>query len=325
VRIVVAIHDLPVWSIPASEVARVAHALPEDEVRDARGAADRRREFADADVLFATRISADEFALARHVTWIQSSAVGVGGLLPPALVASPVIVTNARGVHTESIAEHAIALILALRRQLSAAMVGQIERRWLQVELSAPRVSPLAETRVLIVGLGSIGARVASHAAGLGMHVTGVRRRTDAPVPPGVAAVLGPDRLLEGLRDADVVVLAVPRTEETRALIGRTEFGVMKRSALLINVARGRLVDEAALVEALERGQIAGAGLDAFQQEPLPADHPLWRAPNALITPHTASFSGDYWGPVVDLFLDNMARFRRGEALLNVVDKARGY
>jgi phosphoglycerate dehydrogenase-like enzyme len=325
VRIVVAIHDLPVWSIPPAEVARIARALPDDEVRDARGADDRRREFAGADVLFATRISADEFAVATRVKWIQSSAVGVGGLLPPELVASPVLVTNARGVHSDAIAEHAIALMLALRRQLPAAMAGQIERRWLQVALSSPRVQPLAETRVLVVGLGSIGARVASHAAGLGMHVSGVRRRLDEPAPSGVARVLGPDRILDGLREADVVVLAVPRTEETRALIGRAEFSVMKPTALLINVARGRLVDETALVEALEAGQIAGAGLDAFQQEPLPAGHPLWRAPNALITPHTASFSGDYWGPVVDLFLDNMARFRRGEALRNVVDKSKGY
>jgi phosphoglycerate dehydrogenase-like enzyme len=325
VRIAVAIHDLPVWTIPPSEVARLARALPDDTIVDAREPAERRAAFGDADVLFATKISAEEFAIARHVRWMHSSAVGVGGLLPPAVVASPVVVTNARGVHSDAIAEHAIALVLALRRHLHTAVARQAARDWAQAELSARVTPPLSHTQLLVVGLGSIGTRVASLAAGLGMRVAGVRRRVSEPTPPGVGQVLGPERLTEGLRDADVVVLAVPRTDETRALIGRTEFAAMKRSALLVNVARGRLVDETALLEALETGRIAGAGLDAFQQEPLPPDHPLWRAPNTLITPHTASFSGDYWTPVVDLFLENVARFKRGEPLLNVVDKQLGY
>ena len=142
---------------------------------------------------------------------------------------------------------------------------------------------------------------------------------------PGVSRVLAPDRLLEGLASADVVVLAVPRTEATRALIGRAELAAMKPSSMLVNVARGRLVDEDALADALEHGQIAAAGLDAFQVEPLPPSHRFWGLPNVLITPHSASFAGDYWTPVVDLFLDNVARFRRGEPLINVVDKALGY
>jgi phosphoglycerate dehydrogenase-like enzyme len=121
------------------------------------------------------------------------------------------------------------------------------------------------------------------------------------------------------------VVLALPGTGETRALIGAAEIEAMRTSALLINVARGHLVDETALVEALARGRIAGAGLDAFAVEPLAEDSPLWHLPNVLITPHTASFDGDYWAPAVDLFLDNCARFRRGEPLVNIVDKGRGY
>jgi phosphoglycerate dehydrogenase-like enzyme len=325
VRIAVAIHDLPVWSIPPLEVARIARALPDDVVVDAREPAERRTAFAGADVLFATKISAEEFAIARQVRWMHSSAVGVGGLLPPAVVAGDVVVTNARGVHSDAIAEHAIALVLALRRGLHTAAARQAAREWAQAEMAVPVTPHLSRTRVLVVGLGSIGARVAALASGLGMMVTGVRRRVSEPAPPGVGDVIGPDRLGDRLGDADVVVLAVPRTEQTRALIGRAEFGAMKRSALLVNVARGRLVDEAALVDALDTGRIAGAGLDAFQQEPLPPDHPLWRAPNTIITPHTASFSGDYWTPVVDLFLENVARFKRGAPLLNVVDKRLGY
>jgi len=157
------------------------------------------------------------------------------------------------------------------------------------------------------------------------MCVMGMRRRKAEPVPPGVSEIVGSDRLVDALGAADVVVLALPRTEDTRTLIGSAELAAMKRTALLINVARGRLVDEDALVSALERGVIAGAGLDAFIQEPLPSDHPLWRTPNTLITPHTASFAGDYWAPVVDLFLENLARFKRSEPLLNMVNKQLGY
>lgn len=324
-RVVVAIHDLPVWTIPPSEVARIAAALPGDEVIDAREPEERRAAFPAADVLFATRIRAAEFQPARALRWIHSSAVGVGPILIPEVVESPVVVSNSRGIHSEAIAEHAIALALALRRSLHLSTRRQADAEWAQVEISRLRVPTLSETHLLVIGLGSIGARVAALAAGLGMRVTGVRKRVHEPPPPGVTEVLGPDRLRHALHDADVVVLALARTEETRALIGQAELEAMKPTALLINVARGRLVEEPALVRALKTGRIAGAGLDAFQQEPLPPDSPFWTLPNVLVSPHTASFAGDYWTPVVDLFLDNLRRFRHGEELINVVDKMRGY
>jgi phosphoglycerate dehydrogenase-like enzyme len=324
-RIVIAIHDLPMWSIPDSEVDRITRALPEDDVVNARELDARRQVYPDAEVLFATKLRAEEFALARRLRWIHSSAVGVGTLLSPALVQSDVIISNSRGVHSEAIAEHAIALALGVRRQLHVAVARQGRRQWAQEEMYERRVPTLGESRLLVIGLGTIGARVAAYGAGLGMRVTAIRRRMDEPLPRGVSEVLAPDKLKQALGSADVVVLALPRTEETRALIGREEFDAMKPSAVLVNVARGRLVDDDALVDALKSGRIAGAGLDAFHAEPLPADHPLWELPNVLITPHTASFSGDYWPPVVDLFLKNLQRFRRGETLINVVDKQRGY
>jgi phosphoglycerate dehydrogenase-like enzyme len=325
VRIVIAIHDPPVWTIPASEVDRIQRTLAGDEVVDARDEAARRRALPAAEVLFATRLSADEAALAERLRWIHSSAVGVGGLLPPAVVYGPVVVTNSRGVHSDAIAEHALALVLALRRNLHVAAARQAARQWAQLELAARRVGPLGRFELLVIGLGTIGSRVAALAAGLGMRVTGVRRRVREPTPPGVALVLPPGRLAEGLRAADAVVLAVPRTAETRTLIGRDELALMKPSALLVNVARGRLVDEDALVEALRSGRLAGAGLDAFAHEPLPPEHPFWGLPNVLVTPHTAAFGADYWPPTVDLFLENLARLRRGDPLRNVVDKAQGY
>jgi phosphoglycerate dehydrogenase-like enzyme len=251
--------------------------------------------------------------------------VGVGAVLPPEVVESRVIISNSRGVHSEAIAEHAIALALALRRRLHIAAARQAARQWAQVEIQAARVSTLTNTRLLVVGLGSIGARIAALGHGLGMHVAGVRRRLDQPVPYGVADILPPEQLHDALGHADIVVLAVPRTTETRALMGDAEFEVMRPSGILVNIARGRLIDDDALVRALESGRIAGAGLDAFHVEPLPDAHPFWRLPNVLITPHTAAFAGDYWPPVVDLFLENMRRYKEGQGLINVVDKRAGY
>jgi phosphoglycerate dehydrogenase-like enzyme len=144
-------------------------------------------------------------------------------------------------------------------------------------------------------------------------------------VPPGVDEVRPADALLSALSEADVAVLALPQTPGTRALIDAAALAVMRPTAILVNVARGGLVDEPALAEALAAGRLGGAGLDAFTREPLPAESPFWGLPNVLITPHSASFQGDFWGPVVDFFLENMARFRRGEPLVNTVDPERGY
>jgi phosphoglycerate dehydrogenase-like enzyme len=325
VRIVTAVYDSPVWSLPEGCVRRIAEALPTDEVVDARTAEDRLRAFADADVLLTSRISSAEFAVARRVRWIQSTAVGVAELMAPEVVTSDVLVTNVRGVHRDQIAEHAIALMLALRRQLHVAMVRQASRTWAQLEIQEHRTRPLRDSQMLVVGLGAIGARVAELAAGLGMRVRAVRRHPAAPAPACVTAVAGPDALRTELVQADVVILAAPKTAETRVMIGAEELAAMKPGALLINVARGRLVDDEALVAALERGHLGGAGLDTFVREPLAPDHPFWRLPNVIVTPHVAPFGGDYWQAAIDLFLENVARFRRGEALVNVVDKTRGY
>jgi len=324
-RIVVAVHDPPVWTIPEADVRRLAESLSEDVLVDARTPEDRLREFSEADVILTTRLTPQEFRSAGRVRWIQSSAVGVGGLLVEDLVASDVLVTNARGLHADRIAEHALTLTLALRRRLHVSASRQHTRRWAQQELMQVRVPALADSTMLVVGLGSIGGRVATLASAIGMKVIGVRRRPDLASPPGVTRVVGPDQLKEVLGLADAVVLAAPRTVETRALIGRDELAAMRAGAVLVNVARGRLINESALVVALGAGRLAGAGLDAFEHEPLPSDHPLWGLPNVLITPHTAAFGGDYWAPVVDLFRENLARFRRGEPLLNLVDKNRGY
>jgi phosphoglycerate dehydrogenase-like enzyme len=325
VRIVTAVHDTPVWTLPVSYVQALAERFPDSEIVDARTPEERLREIPAADVLLATRISRDEARAAARLKWIQSTAVGVGGLMIPEVIARGIMVTNVRGVHSEAIAEHALGLVLALRRGLHVAAARQAAREWAQLELRARHMPEVRDSRVIVIGLGAIGSRVARMAAGCGFRVTGVRRRLDRPVPEGVERVIGLSDLLTHLPAADVVVLATPTTRETRAMIGARELAAMRPTAVLVNVARGRLIDDAALVSALKQGQIAGAGLDAFEQEPLPSDHPLWAMPNVLITPHTAAFGGDYWAAAIDLFVDNMSRFRRGEPLRNLVDTTLGY
>lgn len=324
-RIVIAVNDPPIWVLPAAEVGRIRSSLPAEEVVEAPTADERRQLFPTADVLLTTWVSEEEAELFGRLRWIHSTAVGVGGLLRRGVVSRQVTITNSRGVHAEPIAEHALALALSLRRRLHVARARQLEGVWAQEELYGQRAVGLAGSCLLVVGLGAIGSRVAAMARGLGMRVIGVRARTDLPAPAAVDDVYPPQRLTAALSLADVVVLAAPHTRGTRAMIGRAELSAMRPSAVLVNVARGALVDEGALVEALEAGGIAGAGLDAFSREPLPAESPLWRLPNVLITPHTASFQGDYWPPAVDLFLDNMRRFARGEPLVNIVDPGRGY
>lgn len=324
-RIVLAVHDPPVWTLPDREVARITAALPDDEVRVARSADARRDTFPDADVILTTRLTEADFALARAVRWMHSTAVGVGALLVPGVADSPVVISNSRGVHSEPIAEHAIALVLALRRGLHLAVARQLERRWAQEELSARHVPALTGSELLVIGLGAIGLRVARHGAALGMRVVGIRRRISEPAPEGVSRVRPPEALREALTTADAIVLALPRTGESQSLIGAAEFACMRPDAVLVNVARGRLIDETALIEALGSGRIAGAALDAFPREPLDAASPLWGLPNVLISPHVAPFGSDYWAPAVDLFLENVRRFKHGQPLLNVVDKAAGY
>ncbi len=323
-RIVVAVHDRPVWNIPEQEVRRLADAFPDVDVvqvRDEEG----RREIARADVLFSYRLGRAEFEGAPGLRWIHSPSVGVGALLTAPVVDGPVVVSNSRGVHSEAIAEHALALVLALRRRLHTAARRQAAHEWAQAEISSHRGPVLSRTRLLVVGLGTIGSRVAALGAALGMHVTGMRRRADVPMPAGVERVVAATALRDELGVADAVVLAAPLTRETVGMLGRPELAALKGSAVLVNVSRGELIDEGALREALTTGKIDAAGLDAFQHEPLPPDHFLWDQPNVLISPHTAAWSGDYWPPVTDLFIENVGRFLRGAPLVNVVDKRAGY
>jgi phosphoglycerate dehydrogenase-like enzyme len=223
-------------------------------------------------------------------------------------------------------AEHVIGGLLLLRRRLHTTLAAQSEKRWIQNELTAdPWPATLHGSAMTILGLGTTGTEVARRAHAFGMRVTGIRRQFDQPKPEFVDRVLGPDALEQGLRGCDVLVVAAPALAETERLIGATQIELLNRGAIIANVARGRIVDESAMIEALKSGHLGGAVLDVFDREPLEASSPLWTAPNVVITPHSSGFREDHWDDVIDFFSENLRRFQHDEPLLNLVDPARGY
>jgi len=322
-KVVTSIYSDPAWTLPTHEVERLRQLLPHASIVDAPTREARLRELPSAEVAFLSQLKPDEFAVAQRLRWIQSPAAGVGGLLFPELRSSSVVLTNARGIHGDAMAEHVIGLVIVLFRQIHVAIRRQVGHRWVKEGQSTFRT--IRGRRMGVVGLGSIGTAVAQRASAMGMEIVAVRRNPNAPRPPCVRAVYPAANLDRLLEESDAVVVTAPLTGETRGLIGAARLRRMKPDAVLVNVARGKLVHEAELAEALAKGTIAGAALDVFEHEPLDPASPLWDLPNVVITPHTSAFRDDYWTLAVDLFAANLRRFERGEALTNLVDKAVGY
>ncbi len=327
-RVLVAIYgDVAAWCIPEAQVDSLRCQFHGHEFVRADSDDETETCIVDADVAFSSKITRAHFAAARRLRWIHSPAAGVGSMLFPALVEGPVVMTNSRGISARAIAEHVIGVTLALFRKLPLALDRQHHGTWAQNELfvEGRPIRTLRDARVLLVGLGAIGTESARFFTSLGAHVTAVRRRVAEPAPSGVAAVLPPERLRDALADADVVVIAAPQTSRTVRMIGAAELAAMKADAVLVNVSRGKLVDEAALVTALEAGGLRGAALDVFEHEPLSPDSPLWAREDVIVTPHVAGFYESYWPDAASLFADNLRRFIAGEPLRNVVDKKAGY
>ena len=314
------------WNIPAAHVERLRREFPEHTFLHAGSEAEAHALIREVEIAFMSEVRPAQFAEARRLRWVHSPAAGVGGMLFPQLVESAVVMTNSRGVSAETIAEHVLAVTLALLRKLPEAVRRQQAREWAQDAMMAPPpVRTLSGRTALVVGLGSIGGAAAAKLAALGVEVTGVRRTRGAEPPPGVREVVGPDALHAALGRADIVVLAAPQTPRTRGLIDARALAAMRSDAVLVNVSRGRLVDERALADALEAGRLRGAALDVFEHEPLDPASPLWGLPNVLVTPHMSGFRPDHWEAVTDLFAENLRRFFSGAPLLNVVDKREGY
>jgi phosphoglycerate dehydrogenase-like enzyme len=259
----------------------------------------------------------NEFAeIASKLQFIQSISAGLDQYDRDLLGRRGIRLASAAGVNAEAVAQHAMALILALKRQLHTGRDNQAAKLWRGMisEIGA-REDQLNGKTLLIVGLGRIGAGLARLARAFEMRVIATRRDPSAGAQ-AAHAVYGQDRLRELLPQADIVALTCPLTPETENLIDAKAISLMKPSATLINVARGRVVDEPALIEALQQQRLAAAGLDVTREEPLPAASPLWTMPNVLITPHTAGETQRYEDAVIDILLENLERMWRGEATL---------
>jgi len=261
------------------------------------------------------------FAVAKRLRWIQSFSAGLDNFLYPAVIESDVVVTNMAGIYASQGAEHAWALLLALARGLPRFIRSQTQRLWQRapvVELSGGTLG--------IIGLGGFGVEIARRAAGYDMTVLALDPVRTEP-PKGVAELRPPTRaaLLDLLARSDAVMIACPKTPETIHLIGAGELKAMKPAAFLVCVTRGGIIDEAALAEALRNGELAGAGLDVFEREPLPPDSPLWELENVIITTHIAGASQRRPQRTFEFFRENLRRYTAGEPLLNVVDKQRGF
>lgn len=325
--LVAALSHLDLWIAPPWFGERLRTEFPEIDVAQISTGDRLAQEVADAHVLFGGHLKPEQFRAARQLRWIHSPSAGVNPLLFPELVNSDVVLTNARDVHGTVVAEHVIALMFALARRIPESVRFQEKRLWGQEILWNQHKTPreLGGATVGLVGLGSIGRNVAQRASALGMKVLAVREHAGLPKPEHVDEVMPTSKLNEMLSQCDYVVLSPPLTPASQGMIGRDQFAAMRKDGYLINVGRGPLVQETALIEALREHKIGGAGLDVFDQEPLPPESPLWDLENLLITPHTAGMTGKLWERHYALFSENLRRYLNDQPLLAVVDKKLGY
>lgn len=356
-RLVMDVADFrPVWAPPSWVPERIREILPADwEVVvpgvPADGSADGVERVTpelleavrDAEVYLGFGVPEALLQAGSRLQWVHSAAAGVGGSLSETMREREVVFTNSAGVHGAPIAETVVAMILYFARGLDFGVEGQRRGEWTEspfLEADSP-IFELADATVGIVGFGGIGKEVARRVAALGARVIGLKRRAPEPEdaalePVGGGASLasqiellsGPGALDRLMSEANVVVVTAPETAETRGLIDAAALSRLPDGAILVNVARGSLVDEAALVEALSSGRLRGAGLDVFVEEPLPAGHPLWPLPNAILTPHVSGVTRGFWRRETELILRNLERYLADspvEEWENVVDKGAGY
>jgi phosphoglycerate dehydrogenase-like enzyme len=320
-------HRFDLWRLPPWFGERLHAQFPDLQTCQRDSYDGIEEELQEAEVVFTISLRPEQFAIAHRLRWVHAPTAAVHQFLYPELINSPVVLTNSREVHGPVVAEHVVALIFALAKKIPQATCLQQRRIWGQESIwnDGPRPQELAGATLGLIGVGSIGARVAQLASSLGMRVLAVREHVKKGTPTGVEKVFPISQLSELLKQSDFVVIAAPLTPATESIINAATLVQMKPSAYLINVGRGPHVDTAALAEALRERRIAGAALDVFDREPLPSDSPLWNLDNLLITPHTAGLTEKLWSRHYELFADNLRRFRAGEPLLYVVDKAKGY
>jgi phosphoglycerate dehydrogenase-like enzyme len=315
------------FDLPSVYVEKIRGVSPTLEVVQSADKEEALHLIKDVDILFAGFFSKDLFAAAKKLKWIQAWGAGVDRLLLPEVVNSRVIITNASGVHPTPISEHVIGLMLCLSRKLHLFIRNQAEKKWRRYESRDPaeQVEELTGKTVGIVGLGRIGTEIAKKAKCLGMRVVATKRDPSTPGLTSVDQLVSPKNLNVLLAESDFVVFSLPLTKETWGMIGEAQLRSMKATGYLINVSRGKIVQEDTLVEALKQGWIAGAGLDTFENEPLPETSELWGFKNVIITPHVAGLTPYYEERLTTIFCENLQRFINKEPLINVVDKTLGY
>ena len=358
--LIVVQHPFELWQAPPWFSERLRKEFPDLDIVQLASYKDIDRELPDADIFIGWSLKPEQVALARRLRWIHSPAAAVHALMTPELAASDITVTNASSVHGPVVAEHALTLMLALAKRIPSAVHHQDKKEWAQQLLwrETPRPRELAGATLALIGYGAIGREVARLAAAFGTRILVVRQHPEpsggetserqpsegrgfsraARAPgrdPASAAegtrhlVLGTqysaDQLENVLAEADFVVLAAPLTAKTRGMIDAARLARMKPTAYLINVARGLLIDDAALIAALREQRIGGAALDVFEKEPLAPESPYWTLPNVLITPHSAALTERLWDRHYTLLTRNLKHFLAHEPLEDLVDKHAGY
>jgi phosphoglycerate dehydrogenase-like enzyme len=299
---------------------------PQMQVAHAPTFSEMLPELPDTDIFVGAVIRSEHVKQAPKLKWIHSTSAGIGQLAFPEITDTGIVVTNASGVFSVPMAEHTIGLILALARNFPDTTRQQDQKIWSQQFLwdRPQHLTEINGTTLLIVGFGSIGREIAKRAAALDMRVIGVNRSGQGDCKHA-QQIVPLEKLNEVLPEADFVVLCAPETAETRKLFDLKRFIQMKRGARLINLGRGSILDEAALVRSLESGHLGGAAVDVTEVEPLPPESPLWTAPNLLITPHTSAISSRLWPRETDLLVRLLECWFAGRELFNVADLARGY
>jgi D-2-hydroxyacid dehydrogenase (NADP+) len=312
---------------------RLRDEFPEIEIIECLDKQDLPSVLPGAQLLVGAGLNAELLANGPDLRWVHSQGTGVDGLLFPELVESEVLVTNNSGVQASNMAEHLLAMMLAFARGLPDLIRAQMRSTWVQplraqttnqADFLEHPTFELGYQTLAIVGLGSVGRGLAARAKPLGMTVTGFKRRPDRSIN-SVDRLYGPNEWHTMLAEADHVAICLPLTNETARLIGTREFAAMKSTAFIYNVGRGETIDQHALIEALQTGEIGGAGLDVTSPEPLPTDSPLWTMQNVMITSHTSGLSPHRWERGIELLIDNIHRFHNGQPLRNLVDKHAGY
>jgi phosphoglycerate dehydrogenase-like enzyme len=319
-------HPFDQWRPPAEMAEVVRRRWPEMHVVHLPDYDGLAKQLPDTDIFVGYSLRAKQIPDALKLKWVHSTASGVAQLMYPELRESGIVVTNTRGMFSVPMAEHTMGLLLALARNFPDSVRYQDKKHWGQQEIwdRPQRLTELQGKVLLIVGFGSIGQELALRARAFGMRIWAVNRSGEGgdSIAERIVAI---SKLAEVLPGSDFVVITAPETADTKRLIGASEIAQMKPGARLINVSRGSLLDEAALAKALEVGRLGGAALDVTFAEPLPAESPLWQAPNLFITPHTSAVSDRLWERQTELLLQLLERWFAGQELFNRVDLLKGY